>query len=296
MLRWVVVVVWASACIGCGSKSGSGGGAGGGSGGDGGTASPAELRTYWAHPRGNFQKNADGTWVEQAPDGPHNFVEKGRTADAVELSDPTRGITVMLYADHCTAKMATFPPNRLYEGAWAKPGVAEPTGPVAEWKSDAAQLAKLAPPEDVTGYKVRPPAGFTPTERTQGGTRAMIWQGKLRPDGSVPKLIVMVGKLGPGEDKRPIEQGAETVFGPFKRKLLEYSQGQSERGTINGLTFTRFTFQGKEEGKPEFVGHGVVYHGNNGPQYVHMIVMDCDPYRAETLPMLEAAARTLQKP
>src|SRR5690349_21287395 len=122
--------------FGCGSKDKSGG--------DGGNGTPADTRTFWKHTLGHFEKTADSTWTEVAPDGGHVFAETGRTADAVELTDRQRNIVVTLYADHCTAKMGAFKPNRLYEGAWAtRPAGTAPAGNVADWPSDPAFAAKL---------------------------------------------------------------------------------------------------------------------------------------------------------
>jgi hypothetical protein len=39
-----------------------------------------------------------------------------------------------------------------------------------------------------------------------------------------------------------------------------------------------------------------VYHAHDGQKYIHIMLMDSEPHHTRTLPVLEAAARTLQKP
>lgn len=173
------------------------------------------------------------------------------------------------------------------------------TKPLAEsktWSPDPAFLEKLAPAQDVAGYRVRPPQGYVLEKRQQGGTQGFIWQGQPRTDQSTPKLWVMVGKLAPGEEKLSLEQTAAVIVGSAKQKLEGTSESPAERGQINSLTFLRLTFQGTEKGPLPFKGHAIVYHAHDGQQYIHMMAMDSEPHQVETLPLLEAAARTLQRP
>jgi hypothetical protein len=269
---------------GCGSKDKSG------------DPSSADSRTFWKHARGHFEKSADGTWAEVAPDGSHAFTETRRTSDTVELTDKVRNIVVTLHADHCVVKVGAYPPNRLYEGAWAaRPGSA-PAAPVADWPSDPALAGKLFDESDVNGYRVRPPAGYSMSTQTQGGTQSFIWQGPARADKSTPKFWVMVGKLGPTEQNAPLEQGMSVLLGPAKQKFTDYKQSAGERGRIGGLTFLRVSFSGKEAGPPAFTGQGVAYQAHDGGTYIHIKLMDNEPHHTESFPILEAAARTFRKP
>jgi hypothetical protein len=106
----------------------------------------------------------------------------------------------------------------------------------------------------------------------------------------------MVGKMAPGEENQSLEQTAAMVIAEAKKKLEDYSETPAERGQMGGLTFLRFSFQGKEKGPVPFRGHIIVYHAHDWQQYIHLMIMDSEPHQAESLPLLETAVRTFRKP
>lgn len=257
-----------------------------------------DTRAYWKHETGHFEKLADGTWKEVAADGGHAFVETNRTADMVELTDRKRNIVISLYNSDCTAKMGSNKPTRLYDGLWLdKPAGTGSAKPVDNWSSDPALASKLAAEFDVNGYRVKPPAGWILEEKTQGGTRSFNWTGPRRPDGSAPRFWVVVGKLSPEEQAGTLDNGMAKLQNPLRKSLAGYGESPSESGPIGPFKFLRLSFKGVETvGSDPLPISGIVYHTHDGAVYVHMKLIDKQQFAAESLPLMESAAKTLRKP
>lgn len=271
-------------CLGCGSGTNS----------TNSNPTISDSRTYWKHLTGHFAKMPDGTWTEAAPDGTHSFVESSRTEKAVELTDKARNIIVTLYAGDATAKVAGGNPVPLYEGNWEpKPAVITPGKVTGDWVSDTPFTKQLAAEFDVNGYRIRPPNWGEPEQKTQGGTKSYSWTGPKRNDGSVPRILVLVGNLAVAEQTKPLEE-AMAVLRP---KLLAYRESSSERGKLGELTWARVSFEGAEmAGGDPVLFKGIAYHTHDGDKYIHIKLMDRNEKFSESMGLLEAAVRTLRKP
>jgi hypothetical protein len=59
----------------------------------------------------------------------------------------------------------------------------------------------------------------------------------------------------------------------------------------------RLSFKGVETvGSDPLPISGIVYHTHDGAVYVHMKLIDKQQFAAESLPLMESAAKTLRKP
>jgi len=167
--------------------------------------------------------------------------------------------------------------------------------PTNRWAPDSMYLDKLDSPFDVGGYRIRPPKGFTLNKSKTGGSTTFIWQGPARSDKSTPKLWVIVGRMGPGEEKMSLEETNAILIGAAKRKMDDYTATPVEHGKIGNLPVIRMTFHGTEKEPPRYKGHTVAYHAHDGQQYIHIMTLDVEPHWIDSFLLLESAARTLEK-
>jgi hypothetical protein len=168
-------------------------------------------------------------------------------------------------------------------------------GSLAKWQTSPELLPQLAPPQELLGYQYQPPKGYGVASREErGGTQSVIWAGPQRADGSAPKFWVMVGRMAPKEVGMPLPQSCGILIAAAKQTLLGVTETKGEFGEVNGLTFYRMTFEGRERATP-VKGHAVVYHAQDGQQYIHVMGIDTEPHHAETRPLFETAARTIRK-
>lgn len=73
----------------------------------------------WRHSAGEFQTLGGGWWYEISPDSKFSFVEQSRTADAVELFDPSRNCYVRLSGSDASVRCAADLQWRpFYTGGW----------------------------------------------------------------------------------------------------------------------------------------------------------------------------------
>lgn len=253
------------------------------------TAAP-DTRVFWKHENGHFEKLADGTWKEVAADGGHAFIETNRTSNMVELTDRKRNIVISLFNGDCTAKVGSNKPTRLYDGLWLEK-------PASKLSPDPAMANKLATEFDLNGFRIRPPAGWTLEEKTQGGTRSFNWTGARRADGSAPRFWVMVGKLSPKEQAGTLDKGLAALQNPLRSSLAGYGESPVENTEIGPLKVVRISFKGVETvGAEPLPISGIIFHAHDGPTYVHIKLIDKQQFGGETLPFLETAAKTLRKP
>ncbi|HYV35329.1 MAG TPA: hypothetical protein VE988_06470 [Gemmataceae bacterium] len=165
------------------------------------------------------------------------------------------------------------------------------------WLPDAVLAKQLGNETNVEGYQLRPPKGYfagqssTPFE----GAKLLPWAGDLRPDNTVPGLLVMILKPPPNIPKRSLEQFHAEMLKGIENRRKSWSPSAIEQGQINGLTFVRTYWSGTDSTSGKKM-HGFKYSAIDGEIYIDLGCQDVDPHHREALKLGEAAALTFKKP
>jgi hypothetical protein len=190
-----------------------------------------------------------------------------------------------------------------------RPGVAKGAGGepqrdnnLAEWATDPALSGQFQ--EEVLvprnpGYSFRPPKAYLQSPLDLSPEAATFlsgarWESPARPDGSVTRLLIMMGKAQPGEALPPLGDFAADVLGTRSNMVGPLQKGQLEYGKIAGLVFARQRWQARHP-VSGLVTHGFVYVARDGLQEVAIDTQDIEPHATATLPLAEAAALTFRR-
>jgi hypothetical protein len=161
------------------------------------------------------------------------------------------------------------------------------------WRPSPALRVRLGALNQFENYAIRPPRGYTQTVTNRGPQTYYYWTGDPHDNGAVPELLIEtdVKLSGTPMDNQTLyaEEVAKT-----KRQYLSVTFSPFETGTLNGLSFFRAYYRGNDQ--RGFMHHGVVYVMVDGTEVYSVSGDDTDPYSDKTLPIMEAAARTFQKP
>jgi len=160
------------------------------------------------------------------------------------------------------------------------------------WRPEPALRGRLAALDQFENYSIQPPRGYAETIRTRGSETFYYWTGFAHDNGVVPELLI-----GTNVELTDAPLDNQTLYTKEIAKIkLQYPDvifSPMETGTLNGLSFLRTYYRGNDQ--REFMHHGVVYITVDGTEVYTVTGDDTDPYSTNTLPLLEAAARTFQK-
>ena len=173
-------------------------------------------------------------------------------------------------------------------------------GPSAPaWVSQEKLSSQLGPEEQVGGYGIRPPVGYT-LERISldapdgSGTRC-IWTGPAHAGGVTPYLQIDVGADNGGASSHlSSDNDVRIGFEAAAQNHTGMIYSPLEQGTINGLSFSR----GYWKGYGQLTGkrfHGLVYARIASPSVITILGRDDEPSYHNSIPLLEASALTLRK-
>ncbi|MBP3953932.1 hypothetical protein J8F10_01270 [Gemmata sp. G18] len=171
-----------------------------------------------------------------------------------------------------------------------------PAGTPPTTAPDPKLESKLAPYQDVSGFQIRPPEGYTaiPSPKSPPGTTMWGWAGTRRPDGTAPSLTVMVATPPPGEADKSGEEFLNILLGGIQRRRTNWEQSAVETVAVNGLTMYRARWSGTDPGTGKAM-RGFQYASKNGSQYIQIGSQDVDPGHEVDLALADAAALTLRK-
>ncbi len=158
----------------------------------------------------------------------------------------------------------------------------------AAWAPDPAMLQQLGEPQDVAGYQVRPPTGFTrqtlaSAPNVRGAAR---WLGPRRDDGSTPnlQLTVLDAASAPNDLDDLLTDEANTLKKDMA--LEDWKAEPIERGTIDGHPFGLLEWQALHPGAKKTL-HGFLYASKLGEDAV--VILSQDLSRANLEPAKAAA-------
>ncbi len=99
---------------------------------------PANARTRWVHPGGNFSRVDGDQWAELIPDGStKRLMAVARLPDYVELHGDNGMTHVRLYSDRCDVSFRPFLTSAsFYRGGWEPGGIPEDDSPRASSDSE----------------------------------------------------------------------------------------------------------------------------------------------------------------
>lgn len=178
------------------------------------------------------------------------------------------------------------------------PSVGHSSPAPSAWTPDPKLLSQLEPEQSFGPYLMRVPTGYTITNEevsiTGGTGSGYILTGPTRPDGTAPFMEVVVTSAGPGYVTRSVDKLLKID------SRLEAQPGlvksSTEDGETNGLQMSRQYFKFPSQAHPGLQMHGFFYATTDAHTDARMEATDAEPGSASTLPLLEAAARTLRKP
>ena len=173
----------------------------------------------------------------------------------------------------------------------------DPSAPV--WVSPVRLTDQLGPEEQVGGYGIRPPAGYTleriSLDAPDGSGSRCVWTGPDHAGGVTPYLQIDVGADNGGASSRmSSDDGVRIGLEAAAQNHSGMVYSPLEHGTINGLSFSRGYWKGygQKTGK-RF--HGLVYARITSPSVITILGRDDEPSYRKSAPLLEASALTLRK-
>jgi hypothetical protein len=174
---------------------------------------------------------------------------------------------------------------------------------MAVWHPDPAILGQLQPYQDVKGYEVRPPKGWSlaPAAADSSAKRVLYeWRGPQRRDGTRPELVVAWMEMPPAQ--KEISSGFYWLFDDLAAPFAEGTDGnpkskgsvtERQPGEISGARFVR----GKIT-KPGEAGENTqsaFYVGRDGPTVILMRLTDAQSHFEESAKPGTAAIFTFRK-
>jgi hypothetical protein len=245
---------------------------------------------------------AEREWEEPRParrrkkarSGPQPVVVGGLLAIALA------GLAVVVvrfgFRDREPAVQATAPPPAPQNLEVSLPHASVPG--TAKWQSDPALDERLAPYQQVGGFRVRTPKDYLPIDAPNAGaippgSELFGWTGPRRPDGTSPSFTVVVMTLPPEVSNYTTEELLTEMLGGVARRRSSFKVSPVEAGEAGGLSLVRARWVGtdKESGVQM---RGFMYVGKHAGQFVQVSSQDIEPGRDADLALAEAAALTLR--
>ena len=169
-------------------------------------------------------------------------------------------------------------------------------GATSSWEPDKALLDQLEPYQDVEGYQIRLPKGYTLTQlplTPPGGMKLFFWMGPRQPDGSASFIQVAIAAIPPQEAKDGLANALAGTLATLKAQQRDWRQTPEEKGQLNGLPCLRVHAEAvaaQTGGKVR----GFLYAAQDGSTLA--VVSGFGPgENAEALKPVEAAALTFRK-
>ena len=168
--------------------------------------------------------------------------------------------------------------------------------PDSVWKPDPALLSKLGPEQTFGPYAMRLPIGYTAKSQTFSSDKAQVTayelSGLKRKDGKSAHLIVLVAVAQPGFTTKNFES---LLMINKALNVPDMVKSDMEIGEINGISVARQYYTSPSTATNPIIGRAFQYVDSEGSSFVIMASFDDEPYSTDTLPLCEAAVRTLRK-
>ncbi len=167
------------------------------------------------------------------------------------------------------------------------------------WRLNPEYEDRLADYADVGGYEIRPPKGYTPSQRdvkdSELEARGVAWTTPPRPSGTAPLLMVVVSQH-PGAELTTAQERVFKYLRNMGKSKVGWSQTRVETGTINGIKFAHARWSGIHnqpnsplDGKQL---EGFVYFTKTETGFIQISSQDVE---SESLTLAEAAAMTFRR-
>ena len=168
--------------------------------------------------------------------------------------------------------------------------------PPAPWTPDATIVQRLAPVVTTGPYQIQPPQRYVlQTRPGPSGSISQAWVGPAREDGT--RCYIMLVTMTPpadGTTTYTLDQVAAKMLAGIQKRRTDWKQTTPETGTVNGMTFVRTYWRGKEatSGVPMY---GFSYVAQDGKGFVQLSSQDVEAYWKDTMPSAEASVLTFRK-
>lgn len=167
-----------------------------------------------------------------------------------------------------------------------------------EWKPDPKLLSQLQPEQEFGPYMLRVPVGYSVTDMDVPATGAKVkgylLKGPTRPDGTFPRMLLVVMVANSGYVTRSVDKLLNMDEDLNTKPGLVRSR--TEDGQTPALEMSRQYFKFPSDTDPARITRGFFYATTDSHTDARMEAKDAEPDCATSLPLLEAAARTLRKP
>lgn len=198
--------------------------------------------------------------------------------------------------------MARFCPTRLPLVATLAcivlaPALEASAQPAADtWRPSQELLARLADPDPVGPYQLRPPIGYPPQEREgPSGSRSRAWVGSPRSDRTRPYVMVTLAVPPPGEaTASTLEELLGRMLTSVRQRRQNWTESRPESGTLGGIPFVRAYWQGTDAATRQRM-HGFNYVALDGGTIINISSQDVAPHIREALALAEAAVLTFTR-
>ena len=164
---------------------------------------------------------------------------------------------------------------------------------------DPAFASRLGPEVVLSGYAIRPPAGYTLTQQPQvtlnGTGTTSLWRGPARPDGTAPDIQVLISQDdGRMATRWTSAQAAQDFLNGMGDNHTGLVLSPVTTGLVGGLPFAHGSWSGvgRKTGKTY---EGIVYILVAPSKYIEIQSHDAAPYSRSTLPLLRASTLTLRR-
>ncbi|BDI28521.1 hypothetical protein CCAX7_005720 [Capsulimonas corticalis] len=222
-----------------------------------------------------------------AKDLVHGFVYVGVAQNhvfVIESQDPTGKYTASLPQTEAAA---------LTLKAIA-PDVPKPIDTGKELSSDA-HAADLGAEIQTDGYALRPPKGYVRGELPMGdqGVSVTAWEGQPNEMGMRPMFVFRTTPVKGAHAVSPIEDGLDTGVEMLRRFIPSVQVDATQYGMVHGLECAYTTYTAAPNAQ-NF--HGVIYSIHDGDKVIIAGGIDTAPTSDKSVPIIEAACRSIRKP
>ncbi len=162
------------------------------------------------------------------------------------------------------------------------------------WETDKSWLNQLGSAENVEEFQFNPPKGYIlQTKMGPYGSKAMVWIGPARSDGTRPQIMIFTVTPPPEEMKKP-EQTLNILLERISNGRKDWQRTRTEQGLVNGLRFVRARWSGINIPTGHKM-HGFTYVTVVNGKVLQLLSQDVEPYHKEALQLAESSAFTFKK-
>ena len=141
------------------------------------------------------------------------------------------------------------------------------------WKPQPKLMRYLSSLTRFSGYAIQPPRGYAMQQAQRTGFAACGWQGEGR-SGVTPGLLMTVGPIPVhGSKKQTPEQLLAASLAAQKRRYVDWTQTDFERGQINGVVFARSYWTATQPQAKQKL-RGVTYFAVDGATAIQLTGQD----------------------